>query len=73
MDDNTKRSLESLPAWLQHAVEVEAQCRSVAAAGLASELGMIDRELIRKSRAAMEAAGAEAGSIAREETPPYGE
>ena len=75
MDDNTNRSLESLPAWLQHAVEVEAQCRSVAAAGLAAELGMIDRELIRKSRAAVKAAEseAEAGSVAREETPPYGE
>lgn len=59
--------------WIARAGEIEATCLSVAAAGLASELGMIDRELIRKSRAAMEAAEAGAGSVAREETPPYGE
>ena len=57
--------------WLAQADKIEATCLSVAAAGLASELGMIDRELIRKSRAVMEAT--EAGSVAREETPPYGE
>jgi len=58
--------------WLLETDAIEDTCLSVAAAGLASRLGMIDRELIRRSRAAMEAAEAEAGSVAREETPPYG-
>ena len=58
--------------WLARADAIEDTCLSVAAAGLASELGMIDRELIRKSRAAMAAAEA-APELVREETPPYGE
>ncbi|MBX3176087.1 MAG: hypothetical protein KF886_01880 [Candidatus Hydrogenedentes bacterium] len=70
MNTNTPDEPFPYPEWMRGVAEIEEQCLSVAAAGLASELGMIDRELIRKSRAAMEAA--EAGSVAREETPPYG-
>jgi hypothetical protein len=38
---------------MHHADEIEATCLSVAAAGLAAELGMVDRELVKKSREAM--------------------
>ena len=58
--------------WLLETDAIEAQCPSVAAAGLAARLGMIDRELIRKSRAAMEAAEA-VPEVVREESPPYEE
>jgi len=73
MDAITPKEPFPFPEWMRGALEIEDQCRSVAAAGLAAELGMIDGELIRKSRAAMEAAEAEAGSVAREASPPYGE
>lgn len=39
--------------WMKRMDEIEATCLSVAAAGLAAELGMVDRELVRKSREAM--------------------
>ncbi len=41
--------------WLKRTDDLEASCLSVAAAGLAAELGMIDGELIRKSRETAEA------------------
>ena len=39
--------------WMKRMDEIEATGLSVAAAGLAAELGMVDRELVRKSREAM--------------------
>jgi hypothetical protein len=39
--------------WMKRMDEIEATCLSVAVAGLAAELGMVDRELVRKSREAM--------------------
>lgn len=45
--------------WLKRMDEIEATCLSVAAAGLAAEFGMVDRELnqkIRESLARREAA-----------------
>ena len=47
------RDLASFPEWMQHAAEVEATCLSVAAAGLAARLGMVDREQNEKVREAM--------------------
>lgn len=47
------KDLHLFPEWMRHAAEVEETCLSVAAAGLAAELGMVDRELVRKSREAM--------------------
>ncbi len=47
------KDLHLFPEWLQHAAEIEATCLSVAAAGLAAELGMVDRELVERSREAM--------------------
>lgn len=58
VENNARKDVATLPAWLQHAAEVEVNCESIAAAGLAAELGMIDREQLRKSRAAAEALAA---------------
>ena len=41
------------PEWMLKADEIEATCLSVAAAGLACRLGMVDRELVEKSREAL--------------------
>lgn len=54
MGNITRRDIGTLPAWLQQAAEIEANCESIAAAGLAAELGMIDRDQLYKSRAAAE-------------------
>ena len=43
------KDLHLFPEWMHHADEIEATCISVAAA----ELGMVDRELVKKSREAM--------------------
>ena len=40
--------------WLKRTDEIEATCLSVAAAGLAAELGMIDQDQLRLSREASE-------------------
>ena len=40
--------------WLWETDEIEAACRSVSVGGLAADLGMIDRELLRKYREATE-------------------
>jgi hypothetical protein len=47
------KDLHLFPEWMHHADEIEATCLSFAAAGLAAELGMVDRELVKKSREAM--------------------
>lgn len=44
------KDLRLFSEWMQHAAEIEATCLSVAAAGLAAELGMVDRELNHKIR-----------------------
>ncbi len=54
MDMNSTSDAFPFPEWMRHAAEVEETCLSVAAAGLAAELGMIDQELMRKSREASE-------------------
>lgn len=59
MDAKPSKEPFPFPEWMRHAAEVEDTCQSVAAAGLAAELGMIDREQIRKHRAASEAAAAQ--------------
>ena len=55
MDTNSAREMFPFPEWMRHAAEIEETCLSVAAAGLAAELGMIDQEQLRKGRAAGEA------------------
>ena len=55
MHTNGSEEAFPFPEWMRHAAEVEERCLSVAAAGLAAELGMIDRELLLKSREAAEA------------------
>ena len=52
---NTGRYTGPSEEWLASTDEIEETCLSVAAAGLASELGMIDQEQLRKSRAVAEA------------------
>jgi hypothetical protein len=56
MDANTPSEPFPFPEWMRGVAEIEEQCLSFAAAGLAAELGMIDGEVIRKGRAASEAA-----------------
>ena len=52
---DTKKYTGPSEEWLAKTDEIEETCLSVAAAGLAAELGMIDQEQLRKSRAASEA------------------
>ena len=44
--------------WLKRMDEIESTCLSVAVGGLASRLGMIDRDQVLRYRAAVEASAA---------------
>jgi hypothetical protein len=55
---DSKKYIGPSEEWLAQTDAIEETCLSVAAAGLAAELGMVDRDLIRQSRAAMEASDA---------------
>ena len=52
------KELHHFPEWMQHAAEIESTCLSVAVGGLASKLGMIDRDQVLRYRAAVEASAA---------------
>ena len=53
---NKKHIADPSSEWLDQTDEIEAACESFAAAGLASRLGMVDREIIKKQREVMETA-----------------
>ena len=66
IDANDSKEPFPFPEWMRHAAEVEETCLSVAAAGLAARLGMVDREQnerIREAMARREATGSAPGAM----------
>lgn len=63
---DTKKYSGPSRQWLEETAEIEATCQSFAAAGLAADLGMIDREEVRRYRAFAEARAAETQAPATE-------